>query len=278
MNFSSSTIFRDQQREIVQQWAIRSNALDLHIVPDERVCLEIYNALISDGFIEASATYNRNTVLPLNETMDRLSTLWLKAGYSAREVASIFFSLRQVLTDALEHSMSDRQELFLEFLKLHKVIDHLVILAIESLIQNREAVILRQVSEVTEMATPVIKVWDGILCLPLIGTVDSSRIDIIVESVLQSIAKTQYPILILDVSGVPTIDSAVANHFLKLMKAVDLMGGRCIISGIRPAIAQAVVNLGIDLSSVMTKATLASALKVAFNMLHLELKSTSHKI
>jgi rsbT co-antagonist protein RsbR len=133
-------------------------------------------------------------------------------------------------------------------------------------------VILRQTSEIAEISTPVIRVWDGILALPIIGTLDSARTQVVMENLLQEIVESGSTIAILDISGVPAVDSLVAQHLIKTVSATKLMGAECIISGIRPEIAQTVVHLGIDLSHVVTKATMASALRYAFSVLRLEIK------
>jgi rsbT co-antagonist protein RsbR len=133
-------------------------------------------------------------------------------------------------------------------------------------------VILRQTDEITEISTPVIRIWDGILALPIIGTLDSARTQVVMENLLQEIVNTGSSIAILDISGVPTVDSLVAQHLIKTVSATRLMGAECIISGIRPEIAQTVVHLGIDLSNIVTKATLASALKYAYSILELEVR------
>jgi rsbT co-antagonist protein RsbR len=128
---------------------------------------------------------------------------------------------------------------------------------------TREAVIRRQQEELLELSTPVIKLWDGVLAVPMIGTLDSSRTQIVMEALLESIVKTESTLAIIDITGVPTVDTLVAQHLLKTVSAIRLMGADCIISGIRPQIAQTIVHLGIDLQGIMTKATLADALRLA---------------
>jgi rsbT co-antagonist protein RsbR len=155
-------------------------------------------------------------------------------------------------------------------MKISKLMDSFGVTTFETFIKGREEVILRQTDEITEISTPVIRVWDGILALPIIGTLDSARTQVVMESLLQEIVESGSSIAILDISGVPAVDSLVAQHLIKTVSATRLMGGECIISGIRPEIAQTVVHLGIDLSNVVTKATLASALKAAFTMLALQ--------
>jgi rsbT co-antagonist protein RsbR len=153
--------------------------------------------------------------------------------------------------------------------------DHFVIDSFETYIKGREEVILRQTDEISEISTPVIRLWDGILALPIIGTLDSSRTQIIMEALLNEIVNTGSSITILDISGVPAVDSLVAQHLIKTVSATRLMGAECIISGIRPEIAQTIVHLGINLSDIITKASLASALQYAFQALNLQVKKTA---
>lgn len=152
--------------------------------------------------------------------------------------------------------------------------DSLSIITFETFIKGREEVILRQTDEITEISTPVIRVWDGILALPIIGTLDSARTQVVMESLLQEIVDRRASIAILDISGVPAVDSLIAQHLIKTVSATRLMGAECIISGIRPEIAQTIVHLGIDLSNIITKSSLASALEYAFKTLKLEVRKT----
>jgi len=198
-----------------------------------------------------------------------------KQGFSPRETGIYVFSLKDALLDVLQQDIKDPQELYLQSLKIIKLIDSFGIITFETFIKEREEVILRQTDEITEISTPVIQVWDGILALPIIGTLDSARTQVVMENLLQKIVETGSGIAILDISGVPAVDSLVAQHLIKTVSATRLMGAECIISGIRPEIAQTVVHLGIDLSNVITKSSLASALKAAFTMLKLQVNNKS---
>jgi rsbT co-antagonist protein RsbR len=160
--------------------------------------------------------------------------------------------------------------LYADSLKISKIVDNMTVLTFEGFIKGREDVILRQTDEIAEISTPVIRVWDGVVALPIIGTLDSSRTQVVMESLLQQIVETGSTIAILDISGVPAVDTLVAQHLIKTVSATRLLGAECIISGIRPEIAQIVVHLGIDLSGITTKSTLASALQTAFNMLQIQ--------
>lgn len=192
-----------------------------------------------------------------------------KQGYSPRETGIYIFSLKDALLEMLQQEVKAAVDLYESSLQISKLIDSFGITTFETFIKGREEVILRQTDEITEISTPVIQVWDGILALPIIGTLDSSRTQVVMENLLQKIVETGSSIAILDISGVPAVDSLVAQHLIKTVSATRLMGAECIISGIRPEIAQTVVHLGIDLSGILTKASLASALKAAYSLLQL---------
>ncbi|HEY0742020.1 MAG TPA: STAS domain-containing protein [Chryseosolibacter sp.] len=231
---------------------------------------ELLNGLI-DNLKDENIDDPRNSDFePVIETLTGISISRAKQGYSPRETGIFVFSLKDAMLNILQTEIKDPQELYVQSLKISKIIDSFGVSTFETFIKGREEVILRQTDEITEISTPVIRVWDGILALPIIGTLDSSRTQVVMESLLQEIVESGSSIAILDISGVPAVDSLVAQHLIKTVSATRLMGAECIISGIRPEIAQTVVHLGIDLSDVTTKATLASALKAAFNMLQLQ--------
>ena len=173
------------------------------------------------------------------------------------EVAEPFFELRFV-GDRLWHRP--------------QLLDRLAMLTTEAFMATREELISRQQQELMELSTPVVKLWDGILALPVIGTLDSARTQVVMENLLQTVVATNSKFAIIDITGVPTVDTLVAQHLLKTITAARLMGAECIISGIRPEIAQTIVHLGIDLSNINTKASLAHALKTAFAMTKYEVR------
>ena len=210
----------------------------------------------------------------LIEILGGISISRARRGFSPRETGNFLLSLKEALLEILKTESNDINELFEESLKLSRLMDSFTIITFETFIKGREEVILRQTDEITDISTPVIKVWDGILALPIIGTLDSARTQVVMENLLQAIVDTESSIAILDISGVPTVDSLVAQHLLKAVSATRLMGADCIISGIRPEIAQTIVHLGIDLSQIITKASLASALQYAFKSLKLEVRKT----
>ena len=212
---------------------------------------------------------------PLHEILSGISISRARQGFSPRETGLYVFSLKNALLNTVQEELKNDPEALVEaILRVDKLMDSLGMVTFETFIKGREEVILRQTDEITEISTPVIRVWDGILALPIIGTLDSARTQVVMESLLQEIVNSGSTIAILDISGVPAVDSLVAQHLIKTVAATRLMGAECIISGIRPEIAQTVVHLGIDLSNIVTKASLASALKYAFTMLKLEVRRT----
>jgi rsbT co-antagonist protein RsbR len=185
-------------------------------------------------------------------------------GLSPEETATFIFSLKKPLFEALrDDSGKDATYLNDEFWKLTQVLDKLGLATIEAYQKSRQQIIERQQQELLDLTTPVVKLWESIVALPLIGTLDSERTQVVMESLLDSIVENEAAIAIIDITGVPTVDTLVAQHLLKTVAAARLMGAECIISGIRPQIAQTIVHLGVDLGDIVTKATLAEALKVA---------------
>ena len=196
--------------------------------------------------------------------LDDLSRRRVAAGFSSDETATFIFSLKRALFDILkEESAGDAAQLADNIWQATLLLDKLGLYTIKSYQKTREEVINRQQQELLELSTPVVKLWDGILALPMIGTLDSARTQVVMESLLQKIVETESQIAIIDITGVPTVDTLVAQHLLKTVTALRLMGADCIISGVRPQIAQTIVQLGVDLQGVTTKANLADALALA---------------
>lgn len=220
-------------------------------------------------FLTAVSNEDARELEKVEDLIIGISTSRGKRGYSPRENAQYLTSFKEATSKILSELIQDPSKLYEANLKLNSVLDNLTILTFEAFMRGREDVISRQVDEISEISTPVITVWEGIVALPIIGTLDSSRTQVVMENLLQQIVDTGSSIAILDISGVPAVDSLVAQHLIKTVSATRLMGAECIISGIRPEIAQTVVHLGIDLTGIITKASLASALKTAFDMLQL---------
>jgi rsbT co-antagonist protein RsbR len=198
---------------------------------------------------------------PLREFLDDLSRTHVQQGFSSSETATFIFSLRRPLFEQLRVEAGKDAQLFADGAgAASELLDSLGLHTVAVFQRAREDLINRQQREMLELSTPVVKLWEGILALPMIGTLDSARTQIVMESLLQRIVETGSQIAILDITGVPTVDTLVAQYLLKTVTALRLMGAECIISGIRPQIAQTIVHLGVDLQGVITKANLADAL------------------
>jgi rsbT co-antagonist protein RsbR len=190
-------------------------------------------------------------------------------GFSPSETAMFIFSLKQPLFARLRQEVKDAEALAEELWAATVLLDRLGLYTTEVYQKGREAVITRQQQELLELSTPVVRLWQGILAVPLIGVLDSARTQVVMESLLQEIVETGSAIAIIDITGVPTVDTLVAQHLLKTVSAARLMGADCIVSGIRPQIAQTIVQLGVILTDVVTKATLADAFALALQRLGL---------
>jgi rsbT co-antagonist protein RsbR len=279
-----SKIFQKKKQQILETWIrnqLTNVALREDLISNEESrsqSEELLDALVSKLHKEKEGDRPVDGYDPFLELLETLTITRARKGYSPRETGAFLFSLKDALTKTLnEEIKDDPKTLYEESLKISNLMDDFTIASFETFIKGREEVILRQTDEITEISTPVIRVWEGILALPIIGTLDSSRTQVVMENLLSQIVETGSSIAILDISGVPAVDSLVAQHLIKTVSATRLMGAECIISGIRPEIAQTVVHLGIDLSGIVTKSTLASALNYAFAALRMEVRKTSRE-
>ncbi|HEY1648692.1 MAG TPA: STAS domain-containing protein [Terracidiphilus sp.] len=200
------------------------------------------------------------------ELLREISASRARQGFSPVDVAMFVLSLKQPLFTAIRNDLSKSQDkLFDTVWAATELLDRLALITIEVFMATREELILRQQQELLELSTPVVKLWDGILALPIIGTLDSARTQVVMESLLQTVVATNSKFAIIDITGVPTVDTLVAQHLLKTITAARLMGAECIISGVRPQIAQTIVHLGINLEDVVTKAKLSDAFALALD-------------
>lgn len=200
----------------------------------------------------------------LRALLGAISSSRAKQGFSPSQTATFVLSLKQPLFRRLRAALGDDvTALGDEVWTATELLDQLGLYTAETFLKAREDIISRQQEEMLELSTPVVKLWDGVLALPMIGTLDSARTQVVMETLLQRIVETGAEVAIIDITGVPTVDTLVAQHLLKTITAARLMGADCIISGIRPQIAQTIVHLGVALTDVVTKATLADAFAVA---------------
>ncbi len=201
----------------------------------------------------------------LRRFLEGITSVRAQVGLSPTDTAMFIYSFKQALFAQIRESVADPKMQIDEIWAGTLLLDRLGLFITEAHQRAREAVILRQQQEMMELSTPVVKLWDGVLALPIIGTLDSSRTQTIMESLLERIVETGSEIAIIDITGVPTVDTLTAQHLLKTVTAARLMGAECIISGIRPQIAQTIVHLGVDLGDVVTKASLSDAFKIALS-------------
>jgi rsbT co-antagonist protein RsbR len=207
---------------------------------------------------------------PVRELLNGISRTRSIQGFTPTETAMFVFSLKPALFDRIRDELGkDAASLFEELSRADDLIDRLGLYTTEVHQKSREAVIMHQQQDMMELSTPVVKLWDGILALPMIGTLDSARTQVVMETLLQRIVETGAEVAILDITGVPTVDTLTAQHLTKTVTAARLRGAECIISGIRPQIAQTIVHLGVELGDVITKATLADAFSLALTRLNL---------
>ncbi|MFN6535764.1 MAG: STAS domain-containing protein [Nostoc sp. EkiNYC01] len=211
----------------------------------------------------------------MREMLTSISRSRSQQGFTPTETATFVFSFKQPLFNRLRQQLQDPIKLSDEIWLATSLLDRLGLLVVEAYQKAREEVIFRQQEELMELSTPVVKLWEGILALPIIGTLDSTRTQVVMESLLQKIVETGSEVAIIDITGVPTVDTLTAQHLLKTVTAARLMGADCIISGIRPQIAQTMVYLGIDFANVTTKATLADAFLTALKRMGASIRSQS---
>jgi rsbT co-antagonist protein RsbR len=263
-----ASLVSKNEQIILPEWiALQKKAGTLHtgrisegeLLSQSRNFLNLLRDAMTKGGSEvSSAAYG-----PTKEMLTDLSKSRAMQGFSPTETATFIFSLKQPLFNALNREKSlSAEQIATAIWTATLILDELGLLTLEVFQKSREEVIVRQQREIAELSTPVVKLWDGILALPLIGTLDSQRTQVIMENLLQTIVDVEASIAIIDITGVPTVDTLTAQHLLKTVAAARLMGADCLISGIRPQIAQTMVHLGVELN-VISKATLADAFAVA---------------
>ena len=228
------------------------------------------------AFIKAISTGNMEDIKateykPIIKMLQEISRSRAVQGFSPSETATYIFSLQDTIIPFLQEEYVDKPEVVnQEVVILSKLIVKLGLVTFESFTNTREDIINKQSALMLEMSIPVMTLWKNILMVPIIGIIDSKRAQLMMEIVLKRVLETESKIIIIDILGVSSIDTAVANHLLKITRAAALMGSKCIISGISPSVAQTMVHLGIELSGVVTTSTLSDALELSYKMLGLE--------
>lgn len=263
---------RNKQDVILKHWMdYQLSALtlrrDLVKESDLREMSRRFLDLFSEAF-STSADASSPSWKPVKEHLAEVTRSRAEQGFSPSETATFVFSLKQPLFDfAQQRAGQDSKKLAEMLWDLTSLLDKLGLYTTEAYQETRESVIMRQQQELMELSTPVVRLWDEVLALPLIGTLDSARTQVVMENLLQQVVETGARIAIIDITGVPTVDTLVAQHLMKTVAATRLMGADCIISGIRPQIAQTIVHLGVNLNDIVTKATLADAFMIALQRL-----------
>jgi rsbT co-antagonist protein RsbR len=264
-------LIRSHQDQVVAQWAenlaatgqggqdgrLSTRELDAQV-------REFWRLFVDTLAVSSAAGLGSSEWQETRTFLEQLSRDRVLKGFSSAETASFLFSLKRPLFSLLQTGLEDDPKLLTDQLwAVTEVLDALGLHSVKVYQKTREDVIQRQQEEMLELSTPVVKLWDGVLALPMIGTLDSQRTQVVMESLLQRIVDTGSEIAIIDITGVPTVDTLVAQHLLKTVTAIRLMGADAIISGVRPQIAQTIVHLGLDLQGIVTKANLADALALA---------------
>ena len=267
-------LLKQNEESILEKWmtAQRKAGIRLDLI-DERTVQENSRELlkaITMILAQGSDDIHAPAWKPLKSQLERLSMTQARQGFSPTETATFVLSLKEPLFELIHSQGSGSVE---QIWMVSKMIDKLGLFSIEYYMTGRETVIREQQESLMELSTPVVQLWDGVLAVPLIGALDSNRTQIVMESLLQKIVETESDIAIIDITGVPTVDTMVAQHLLKTITAAKLMGAKCIISGIRPQIAATIVHLGVELGDVVTKSSLADAFKLALKELEVRLVS-----
>ncbi|MCQ2031902.1 STAS domain-containing protein [Stutzerimonas zhaodongensis] len=261
-------VIANNEQELLANWSsdLEASGMYRNVKVDEfrQQTAEFIRLLIAGASQTESINLRSNNWDDMRQFLEQLSHSRVLLGFDSQSTAGFIFSFKRPLMPLLQKEFADEPAALAEQLwALSELIDQLGLETVRAFQKSRESVIKRQQEELLELSTPVVKLWDGVLALPMIGTLDSQRTQVVMESLLQRIVDTGSEIAIIDITGVPTVDTLVAQHLLKTVTAIRLMGADAIISGVRPQIAQTIVHLGLDLQGIVTKATLADALALA---------------
>lgn len=274
-------IIKKYSEELQAEWmkdlAVRLNGdrriSESELTTQTREFLGLLQTASADGI----ESIESETWAPILEFLEDVSRSRAVQGFTADQTATFIFSFKRPLFERLCKELGkDARLLADEVWSTTELLDKLGMHTVKTFQKAREQVIARQQQEMLELSTPVVKLWEGVLALPIIGTLDSARAQVVMETLLQRIVETGSTTAIIDITGVPTVDTQTAQHLLKTVTAIRMMGAECIISGIRPQIAQTIVHLGVDLQGVTTKATLADALGLAIKQSGLAIVNSQH--
>ncbi|MDR7334959.1 STAS domain-containing protein [Roseateles asaccharophilus] len=261
------SLLSQNREQVLSEWRAELTAagggrgLSSEIQGTEQLLEALLAALRADGALD---NFDDKPWEKVREFLSGLSRSRAAQGSTAADTSRFVLAVKKPLFSGLQRKLAHEPEtLVIAVWEVSTLIDNMAQFTVTTYQRTREEIISRQQQELLELSTPVIKMWDGVLAVPMIGTLDSGRTQLVMEALLQRIVETGSTIAIIDITGVPTVDTLVAQHLLKTVTAIRLMGAECIISGIRPQIAQTIVHLGIDLQGIITKATLADALAVA---------------
>lgn len=269
---SITELLNEHGQDLLEEWvqAQRSEGIRIDLVDEKTVyansrdLLKLLTAAIKDGLTDFSTPNWK----PVKHMLEQLSQTQSRQGFTPSETAKFVFSLKEPLFGRLQAQCEKPMD---EIASASRMIDQLGLYSMEQFMLARERIIAEQQESMLELSTPVVELWTGVLAVPLIGALDSNRTQVVMEALLQKIVDTEAEMAIIDITGVPTVDTMVAQHLLKTVAATKLMGAKCIISGIRPQIAATIVHLGVELGDVVTKSSLADALRLALRELDMRI-------
>ncbi|MGW0362910.1 STAS domain-containing protein [Streptomyces sp. NPDC002990] len=257
--------------EVADRWVqLQQSRAELRATVGERDLREEADALVAALISGLGTSLPIDQVVSshrdLNRAVSDLSLRRARAGATPTATSLAVLALKEAVLEAVQLTTEDAGDLFAAALLINELLDAAGVLSFAAYAEGREEIIRRQSRQLLEVSTPVVRLWQHILAVPLIGTLDTARTQVVMENLLQSIQEHEAMVAIIDITGVPTVDTAVAQHLMQTVSAVRLMGADCVISGIRPTIAQTIAQLGIDLGGILTRATLADALSEAIKI------------
>ncbi|MEU8012253.1 STAS domain-containing protein [Micromonospora parva] len=256
-----AALLSEQDERVTTRWTeIVTSSLRGRLSQAElrRQVQDLHRAIVASGD-QGAIDLSADSAAELRAALSELSRGRARQGFSASETAISIFALKDVLAELVQEAGGPTA--LTDYVAFSKLVDEMGLFTFESFVRTRESLIADQAEQLLELSTPVVKLWEGVVAVPLVGTLDSARAQVVMERLLQTLVDTGSPYAIIDITGVPAVDTQVAQHILKTVVAARLMGADCIISGIRPQIAQTIVALGIEFGDIATKASLADALR-----------------